>query len=614
MDGGVKRLYTPYNKFAVNPATTTTTPKTPQDNPPTGLSPKERSYLVSRCSTRASRYAALKTRANNAMKNNKIFTVCGSCNAVRKALVERGWVEKIPQNKMTLAKIRHKAETSKCDVHGELEQILLSNLVDKNDPNFIWYSSDDYRDNSIDMTREYNVLINKLRIDARWTTKQGLCTSMKENYWHYIEDVSEVTCPRTYTSLDEGDVEDFVADFKLTACTSLLKWVLSMSANQRPIFCDNGTISLNVIIFALNRCKEYLFRKQNKDIDRKLNAVSVGQWNAFLKKYYRIISKEEVFELDAENKLPVYLAFAKFLLKEIHRYRPQLSCEGAHNIWIIKPAHCSRGRGIRMASKLGVILNVLTKPNAKFVVQKYIGILHQHNSFYYLAYLKFITFNNINSIFIFFSEEPILIHETKFDIRQYYLVTSTHPLVIWMYRDCYLKFSSQKYSLRNFHESIHLTNNAVQRKYKNCPGRHSELPVNNMWHLETYKQYLYNIGKENVWENIIYPGMRKSIVGSMLSSQDSMSFSKNRFELYGCDFILDKEYKPWLIEINSCPDLNPTTTVTAKICPEVIADIIKGEKNINYELSYVFFIIIMMISVKKYPLLCNRFSPIKNSV
>lgn len=171
----------------------------------------------------------------------------------------------------------------------------------------------------------------------------------------------------------------------------------------------------------------------------------------------------------------------------------------------------------------------------------------------------------------------MLIHETKFDIRQYYLVTNTYPLVIWMYRDCYLKFSSQKYNLRNYHESIHLTNNAVQRKYNNCADRHSELPINNMWELDMYKNYLNEIGENEVWEQIIYPGMKKSIIGIMLSCQDSLPFCKNRFELYGCDFLLDEMYTPWLIEINSCPDLAGTTEVTAKICPAVVDDIIKGD-------------------------------------
>ena len=148
-----------------------------------------------------------------------------------------------------------------------------------------------------------------------------------------------------------------------------------------------------------------------------------------------------------------------------------------------------------------------------------------------------------------------------------------------MYKDCYLKFCSQKYNLKNYHESIHLTNNAVQRKYNNCTGRHEELPRENMWHSEKYKDYLIKIDKSKVWDKIIYPGMKKSIIGIMLTCQDSLPVSKNRFELYGCDFILDKEYKPWLIEINSSPDLNHTTAVTAKICPAVLSDLIKGKFN-----------------------------------
>lgn len=176
----------------------------------------------------------------------------------------------------------------------------------------------------------------------------------------------------------------------------------------------------------------------------------------------------------------------------------------------------------------------------------------------------------------FFSEKPLLIYNTKFDIRQYYLITSTYPLVIWMYTNCYLKFSSKKYSLKNFHKSIHLTNHAVQKNYNNSSHRHPGLPKNNMWDLSTYKHYLNRIGKQYMWDNVVYPSMKKVIIGIMLSNQDSLLTSKTRFGLYGCDFILDNYFTPWLIEINNRPDLSASTEVTANICPQVIADIIKG--------------------------------------
>lgn len=175
----------------------------------------------------------------------------------------------------------------------------------------------------------------------------------------------------------------------------------------------------------------------------------------------------------------------------------------------------------------------------------------------------------------------MLIHGTKFVIRQYYLVTRTRPMVIWMYKECYLKFSSQKYSLEEFHESIHFTNYTVQKKYQNSSNRHSEIPKYHMWNLNTYKKYLVKIGHATIWDKFVYPGMKDTIIRTMLSSQDlsSRDSPTKCFGLYGCDFILDKGYTTWLIEINSCCNMKPTTEVTAQFYPEIAQDVLRGNKS-----------------------------------
>lgn len=198
----------------------------------------------------------------------------------------------------------------------------------------------------------------------------------------------------------------------------------------------------------------------------------------------------------------------------------------------------------------------------------------------------------------------MIIHKTKFDIRQWFLITSVQPLIIWFYKESYLRFSSQQFNLQNYHESVHLTNHAIQKKYANGI-RDERLPVvslihnetsfkgikqieigiffklfpfkENMWDCHTFQAYLKQIGKYEMWSERIYPGMQRAIIGTMLACQDNMDRRPNTFELYGADFMISEDFYPWLIEINASPDLAPSTSVTARLCPQAVEDTIKGK-------------------------------------
>lgn len=87
-----------------------------------------------------------------------------------------------------------------------------------------------------------------------------------------------------------------------------------------------------------------------------------------------------------------------------------------------------------------------------------------------------------------------------------------------------------------------------------------------------------SIGHPDAWEKYIYPGMKEGFIGALLASQDTMERRKNCFELYGADFMISDTLTdgPWLIEINSNPAMDSSTSVTARMCPQVLEDIVKG--------------------------------------
>ena len=84
------------------------------------------------------------------------------------------------------------------------------------------------------------------------------------------------------------------------------------------------------------------------------------------------------------------------------------------------------------------------------------------------------------------------------------------------------------------------------------------------------------LGKMELWDSLIYPGMKQGILGVLLASQENIVSRKGCFELYGADFMLSEDFSPWLIEINPSPCMAATTRVTQNLCCQCLEDLIRG--------------------------------------
>jgi tubulin polyglutamylase TTLL1 len=266
-----------------------------------------------------------------------------------------------------------------------------------------------------------------------------------------------------------------------------------------------------------------------------------------IKKYKKSLLKENK-SVDMLDFLPLTFVLPgdmSIFLEEFKKY--------PNSLWILKPSNKSQGQGIILVNKINKVkkLNFSTKTltennttvtiNETYVISKYI-------------------------------ENPLLVSDKKFDMRIYVLVTSYHPLKVWLYRQGFCRFCNEKYSvdvneLDNFF--IHLTNVAIQKKYEKYNSSHG-----GKWSLNNLKLFLeMNYGYDKAKQ--CFDDIKNVIINSLKAVQGVMHSDKHCYECYGYDIILDTNLKPWLIEINASPSLS-TTTISDKILKKkLINDIIK---------------------------------------
>ncbi|XP_039087268.1 tubulin monoglycylase TTLL3 isoform X3 [Hyaena hyaena] len=511
-----------------------------------------------------------------AVKQKKIFMIQGRYPVIRCLLRRRGWVEKKmvhhsgttlpPPQKDLDSSVMGDSDTTEDEDEDKHEAFRPPQLFDFAD----LMEFDDLDGTHALMSR---MVRNEIPYFI-WTTRRDVldCRFLSKDQMinHYARAGSFTTkadadsfFPRCYRLGAEDDKKAFIEDFWLTAARNVLKLVvksewksLSVQTEEEEAPGDKqpkeqekkpATVTPEFVDEALCACEEHLSTLAHMDIDKGLEAplyLSPEGWSLFLRRYYQVVHEgAELRHLDTQTQR------CEDILQQLRAVVPQMDMEGDRNVWIVKPGAKSRGRGIMCMDHLEEMLklvdgNPTMMKDGKWVVQKYI-------------------------------ERPLLIFGTKFDLRQWFLVTDWNPLTVWFYRDSYIRFSTQPFSLTNLDNSVHLCNNSIQKHLENSCHRHPLLPSDNMWSSQKFQAHLREMGAPNAWSTVIVPGMKAAVIHALQTSQDTVQCRKASFELYGADFVFGEDFQPWLIEINASPTMAPSTAVTARLCAGVQADTLR---------------------------------------
>jgi len=221
--------------------------------------------------------------------------------------------------------------------------------------------------------------------------------------------------------------------------------------------------------------------------------------------------------------------------------------KNSKNLWIVKPGeNTNRGTGINVCATVDQVREELkaticekTGKAHTYIVQKYI-------------------------------DKPYLINKRKFDLRIYSLITSINGgMQGYYYSEGYIRTSSKEFSLNNLNRMIHLTNDAVQKKGED----YGRFEAGNKLSYAEFQRYLdANYGEPVSFLNDILPRIIRLMKDTMLATFTKLDPEpkQHSFEVYGYDFMLDADLKPWLIEVNTNPCLELSANTLARVIPAML--------------------------------------------
>ena len=357
-------------------------------------------------------------------------------------------------------------------------------------------------------------------------------------------------------------------------------------------YCDKKNINVfEIVPFTMIISNSVNIQNTLNKIEKIMDLVND---NKYSKK--NIISNQKYNEIFNEDKY-----FDSLKNQYIYINKNFLSKK---NYWIIKPPDLYQGKCIEICDSFEEFIKISKKifkgVDKKLIPEQLDTFLKNdnkdndtNNSESFKNSEKLLTFNNCMNITNYninlnarkklirsrmystneiivqkYLDNPLLYKNRKFDIRCFVLLDSNFNL--FFCREGHLKGSSELYNLNNTNKYIHITNHSLQKNSNNF-----ELyEIGNEMSYKDFKNYL--ITEKIPLEKFDYMiNQMKSLIKISFKSVSNKLLKESNilcFEIFGYDFILDNDFKLWILEINNNPGLSISSPVIEKLVPRMMDD------------------------------------------
>ncbi|XP_006871820.1 PREDICTED: protein polyglycylase TTLL10-like [Chrysochloris asiatica] len=170
-------------------------------------------------------------------------------------------------------------------------------------------------------------------------------------------------------------------------------------------------------------------------------------------------------------------------------------------------------------------------------------------------------------------QNPLLLDGKKFDVRSYLLIACATPYMVF-FGHGYARLTLGLYDPNSSDLSGHLTNQFMQKK----SPLYVLLKEDTVWSMDHLNRYINDKfrktkGLPKDWVFTTFTKRMQQIMAHcFLAVKSKLECKLGFFDLIGCDFLIDENFKVWLLEMNSNPALHTNCEVLKEVIPGVVME------------------------------------------